>query len=383
MTKKKIVFLTGTRADFGKIKSLINITQGSPDFEVHIFVTGMHLDVSYGFTVEEIYNSGFSNVHEYPNHSEGQSMDGALAKTIIGFSHFIEKVQPDLVVVHGDRVEALAGALVGALNNLLVAHIEGGEVSGTIDESLRHAISKIAQLHLVANDNAKKRLIQLGEDKKSIFVIGSPDVDLMLSKDLPSLSEVKSHYDVSFSSYAIVLFHPVTTEYASISQYAENLVGALVDSSRQYIVIYPNNDLGSAEILLNYKTLADNQNFRLFPSLRFESFLTLLKHSDFIIGNSSAGVREAPYFGVQTVNIGTRQNKRSNSQSIMNVGYGREDISFAIQRVNPKTFNNSNYSEYNFGQGDSSQLFFELLNTKGFWDTNMQKQFQDIDNEKN
>lgn len=134
MNKKKIVFLTGTRADFSKLKSLVSITQKSKNYEVHLFVTGMHLNPLYGATIDEIKKYGFNNIYPFINHESIDSMDRTLAKTIEGFSLFISKIKPDLIVVHGDRVEAMAGAITGSLNNTLVAHIEGGEVSGTIDE---------------------------------------------------------------------------------------------------------------------------------------------------------------------------------------------------------------------------------------------------------
>ncbi|EOI4560595.1 UDP-N-acetylglucosamine 2-epimerase, partial [Campylobacter jejuni] len=133
----------------------------------------------------------------------------ALSSTIDGFSKFIHEIEPDLIVVHGDRVEPLAAAIVGSLNNILVAHIEGGELSGTIDESLRHAISKLAHIHLVNDEIAKKRLIQMGEDEKSIFIIGSPDLELL--NNTISLDEAKKYYDIKFKNYAIAIFHPITT----------------------------------------------------------------------------------------------------------------------------------------------------------------------------
>lgn len=188
LTKKKLIFLTGTRADFGKLKSLIKVTQQSDVFDVHIFVTGMHLDEKYGYTVNEVYKSGFKNIHKFVNHKGVTSMDETLAKTIQGFSKFVKKQKPDLIIVHGDRVEALAGAIVGSLNNFLVAHIEGGEVSGTIDELIRHSVSKLSHVHLVSNPKAKKRLVQMGELKSSVYVIGSPDLDLMNPEFLPTLA---------------------------------------------------------------------------------------------------------------------------------------------------------------------------------------------------
>jgi UDP-N-acetylglucosamine 2-epimerase (hydrolysing) len=204
MEQKKIVFLTGTRADFGKLKSLIEITNSDSSYEVELFVTGMHLQSKYGSTVDEIVKCGYPNIYKFINHTSERSMDQNLAKTIQGFSDFVRESKPHLIVIHGDRVEALAGAIVGSLNNILVAHVEGGEVSGTIDELIRHAVSKMSHTHFVSNAKAKKRLIQMGELEESIFEIGSPDVDVMVSENLPSISEVKNRYDIEFEEYGIV-----------------------------------------------------------------------------------------------------------------------------------------------------------------------------------
>ncbi|MFK8060232.1 MAG: UDP-N-acetylglucosamine 2-epimerase, partial [Polaribacter sp.] len=329
---KKIVFLTGTRADFGKLKSLIKITQDSPNFDVQIFATGMHLDAKYGLTVNEIYKSGFKNIATFQNHVGAEFMDRTLAKTIEGFSEYIADQKPDLIVVHGDRVEALAGAIVGSLNNILVAHIEGGEISGTIDELIRHSVSKLSHLHLVSNDEAKKRLIQMGELESSIYVIGSPDLDLMNPVNLPSLQQVKENYNIDFNEYAIAMYHPVTTEYEKIKEQSTIFVDALLASNKNYVVIFPNNDLGTEEILNEYKRLENNPKFRIFPSLRFEYFLKLLQEANFIIGNSSAGVREAPFYQVLTIDIGSRQNNRSNGNSILNVSHNVSEILSAIHK---------------------------------------------------
>ena len=149
--KKKVVFLTGTRADFGKLKSLISVLQSDSKFIVDVFVTGMHLQKKYGFTVNEIIEAGFKNIFKFKNFVNDPSMEVILANTIKGFSKYIKKNKPDLIVIHGDRVEALAGAIAGAINNVLVSHIEGGEVSGTIDESIRHAVSKFSHIHFTTD----------------------------------------------------------------------------------------------------------------------------------------------------------------------------------------------------------------------------------------
>lgn len=373
---KKIVFLSGTRADFGKIKSLIQILENHNEFEAHVFVTGMHLLEKYGKTIIEVEKCKFSNIYSFENHTDEATMDLTLAKTIEGFSKYIKEVNPDLVVVHGDRVEALAGVIVGSLNNILVAHIEGGEISGTIDELIRHSVSKLSHLHMVSNLDAKRRLLQMGELDSSVFVIGSPDLDLMNPKQLPDIDTVKKYYEILFDTYGVVMFHPVTTEFKTVKEDIKNVVTALIRSNKNYVVIYPNNDLGTTEILEEFKRLENNFRFRIIPSLRFEYFLRLLKEADFIIGNSSAGVREAPYYNVTTINIGSRQNNRVQSESIINTPCSQEKIYKAIMDVElVKNVNNNNFE---FGNGDSNNQFLKLLLSASFWEVNCQKQFQDL-----
>jgi UDP-N-acetylglucosamine 2-epimerase (hydrolysing) len=372
---KKILFLTGTRADFGKIKSLISILESNPEFEVFVFVTGMHLQKEYGYTLIEIERCNFKNVHTFENHTHETTMDLTLAKTIEGLSSYCKEVQPDLILVHGDRVETLAGAIVGSLNNILVAHIEGGELSGTVDELIRHSVSKLSHIHFVSNEEAAKRLVQMGEMKSSIYTIGSPDIDIMFSNDLPTIEVAKAYYQIPFDQFGIVMFHPVTTEANDMKQYAQNFVAALHNDTHNYVVIYPNNDLGSQFIINEYLNLKEHSRFRIFPSLRFEYFLTLLKNSQFIIGNSSAGIREAPYYGIPIINIGTRQQNRAVHADIINVDYDEDSILKALNSIDSHKTQNSNSD---FGEGNSAQLFLESLKNSSIWNVNHQKQFRDL-----
>jgi UDP-N-acetylglucosamine 2-epimerase (hydrolysing) len=371
---KKIVFLTGTRADFGKIKSLIQVLEKKQEFEVFVFVTGMHLQKEYGYTLIEIERCQFKNVHTFENHTHETTMDLTLAKTIEGLSAYVKTINPDLIVVHGDRVETLAGAIVGSLNNILVAHIEGGEVSGTVDELIRHSVSKLSHIHFVSNAEAAKRLEQMGEMKSSIFTIGSPDIDIMFSEELPSLEIAKEYYQIPFTSFAIVMFHPVTTESKEMQHYADDFVATLLADTHNYVVIYPNNDLGSQYIIEGYKKLKENSRFRVFPSLRFEYFLTLLQHSQFIIGNSSAGIREAPYYGIPIINIGTRQQNRAIHSDILNVDYSIKSITAALKKIDQHQVQKT---KTDFGQGNSAQLFLETIKNEDIWNVNHQKQFRD------
>jgi UDP-N-acetylglucosamine 2-epimerase (hydrolysing) len=372
---KKILFLTGTRADFGKLKTLIQTVKDADDFEYLIFATGMHLQQEYGFTVLEIKKSGFKNLKTFENHTSEMTMDLTLAKTIEGLSQYVNEIKPDLLVIHGDRIETLAGAIVGSLNNILVAHIEGGELSGTVDELIRHSVTKLSHIHFVSNKEARRRLVQMGELENSIFTIGSPDMDVMFSANLPTLERVKDYYEIDYEKYAIVMFHPVTTEAESVKKYTEDLVTALLEDDNNYVLIYPNNDMGSSTILQEYKRLAEDSRFRIIPSLRFEYFLQLLKNAEFIIGNSSAGIREAPSYGTPVVNIGTRQNNRSSNSRIINCDYALNEIKLALNEVK-----NSERSipENLYGSGNSAQLFLEKLKMADIWELQHQKQFRDL-----
>lgn len=370
--KRKIVFLTGTRADFGKLKSLIEISR--KNFEVHLFATGMHMDKKYGYTVREIEKCGYDNIFKYINHDATSLMDITLSRTIEGFANYIHLIQPGLIVIHGDRIEALAGATVGALNNILVAHIEGGEISGTVDELIRHSVSKLSHIHFVANEEAKKRLLQMGENECSTYVIGSPDMDAMLSKDLPTIGDVKKNYEIGFNEYAVSMFHPVTTEYENMDEYATNYINALENSPYNYVIIYPNNDKGSEFILNKFKKLDSNAKFRIFPSVRFEAFLVLMKYAKFVIGNSSAGIREAPYYGIPTINVGTRQNGRTTNPFIVHTGYSSNEIINAIAKIGNHTIS----PQFLFGDGKSDEKFLEIISLPQFWETPKQKIFADL-----
>ncbi|WP_167597898.1 UDP-N-acetylglucosamine 2-epimerase [Leeuwenhoekiella sp. ZYFB001] len=372
---KKIAFLTGTRADFGKLKSLIQVVHDSTDFNYGIFATGMHLLEQYGLTVIEIEKAGFQNIERYSNYTSEATMDLTLAKTIEGFSAYVKAFQPDLIIVHGDRVEALAGAIVGSLNNILVGHIEGGELSGTVDELIRHSVSKLSHIHFVSHETAAKRLVQMGELESSIFNIGSADLDVLFSETLPNLKTVKTYYDIPFENYAVVLFHSVTTAHQETATHAGDFVRALLEDDQNYVVIYPNNDLGSSAILKAYSQFDGHPRFRLFPSLRFEYFITLLKNATFLIGNSSAGIHEAPYLGISTVNVGRRQENRDlQTNSIIHVDNAKAAILKGIAsakalKINPKGTKSIK---------TAASGFLEALRTEAFWKIDHQKQFRDL-----
>ena len=375
--KKKIIFITGTRADYGKMKSLMLTLEKKDMFEVYVFVCGMHLLKTFGSTYEEVIKDGYKNIHVAYGLMQSTDTSINLGNTIAYLTGYIDNIMPDMIVVHGDRMDALAGAIVGAFRNILVGHIEGGEISGTIDESIRHAISKFAHAHFVCNEEARERLIQLGEEKSRIYVIGSPDIDIMVSKNLPSLDDAKKRYDIPFDEYGILMYHPVTTEYDTIGLRIKQVVDGILDSNTNYVVIYPNNDLGSEVILNEYGRLSNSGRFRIFPSVRFEHFLVLLKNAKFIIGNSSAGIREASIYGTPAIDVGTRQSGRYNMScgdgGIIHVNDDSREITEAIVNVKESV-----KKENHFGNGDSTGKFLEVISHQDFWNTRIQKQFVDL-----
>lgn len=372
---KTITFITGTRADYGKIKSLIlELQKKKNKFKTNLIITGMHNIRKYGYTIDEINKDKILNCYSFNNQSKNATMDIILANTIKGINKFLLNNHTDLIVVHGDRVESLAGAITGCLNNIKVAHIEGGEISGTVDEILRHSISKLSHLHFVTNKIAKQRLLQMGEKKKNIFSIGSPDVDLILKKNLPNLSKVKRRYNILFGNYAIFIFHPVTTELKKIKYQIQTFLNLIVKSKFNYIILLPNNDLGSKIILEKIFLLKKRKfsNIKILPSMRFEYYLTLLKNSNFIMGNSSSGIMEAPYYGVPTIDFGSRQKNRAKLSSVISLN----DFSKLNNLINKFKQKKHKYKPLRyFGTGNSQKKFLSILNQKRIWSIKNQKQF--------
>ena len=325
---RKILFITGTRADYGKIKSLIQGIEESKDMEAYVFVSGMHLLDTYGSTYREVLKDGYKNVYVAYGLINSGNMSYDLGDVVCQLTGYVQNIRPDMIVIHGDRIDALAGAMVGALNNIRVAHIEGGELSGTIDESIRHAISKFAHVHFVCNEEAKRRLMQLGESEHQIYVIGSPDIDIMLSSHLPTFEEARERYEIPFEKYGILMYHPVTTEYEIIGKHVEELVNAVKESGRNYIVIYPNNDLGSEVI-----------------------------------------------YGIPAIDVGTRQKGRYSteySQNIQHVSEDKDEILQAIEHI--EDFRKQGAL---FGKGNSTKQFLEIVHDKNIWEHGIQKVFID------
>lgn len=370
---RQILFLTGTRADFGKLEPLAAAARDA-DFGVGFFVTGMHMLDRWGLTKNEVHRMTGVAVHEFLNQRPGDPQDIVLAKTVVGFSDYVTEHRPDLIVAHGDRVEALACMLVAATNYIRAAHVEGGEVSGTIDEVFRHCNSKLAFAHFVSSDAAAARVRALGEPPEAIHVIGSPELDFHAQPSGVTLDEVRARYGIAFADYGIAVFHPVTSEAAGMAAQAEALFGAMAESGRSFVVIAPNNDPGSEAIFATLDRLPRDR-FRVLPSMRFAHFSELMKHASVMVGNSSAGVREAPFLGLPSLDVGSRQNGRSDAPSIKTCASG--------DRVAVLGFLTSDWGRAwtrhtGFGTGRAADRFVAVLRDEGFWARGLQKEFRDL-----
>lgn len=369
---KKLLFVTGTRADYGKLEPLA-VAAREAGFKVSFFITGMHLMSRYGETRHEVKRFQNAEFFEFVNQREGDALDFILTKTILGFSDFVHEHRPDLVVIHGDRVEALAASIVCAMRYIPSAHIEGGEVSGTIDESIRHCNSKLCTTHFVSSENARRRVMALGEPSDRIHVIGSPELDVHARPSGVDISEVKTRYEIEFEDYGIVVFHPVTSEVDTIGDQAADLFGTLSRSSKNFVIISPNNDPGTEQIFRVLNTLPRTR-FQVIPSMRFNYFSELMKNARVIVGNSSAVVREAPFLGIPSLNVGTRQMNRAQANSVLHCTAGDDQ--------NILTFLDTYWdlrvdTDGGFGSGSAAQAFSEVICTPDFWDalTRMQKIF--------
>lgn len=369
---KKLVFITGTRADYGKLEplALAALEQG---YEVHFFVTGMHLIERYGLTTIEVARKKEFKRREFHNQNEGDSQDKVLSNTISGFSDYIKKEVPDLVLIHGDRVESLAASLVCSINYIRSVHIEGGEISGTIDEVYRHCNTKLCSAHFVSSLSAQTRVIRLGETPDSVFVLGSPELDTHNRNTGINLDQVRERYDIPWKDFGIAIFHPVTSELDNIQTQAAKFFEVLLESNRNFVTIAPNNDPGSNHIFKIIEELPP-ERFRLIPSMRFLYFSEILRHCKVLVGNSSAGVREAPFFGLPSLDIGTRQNLRNQSASITNAtAFENKKIASFLKDEWGKKYE----QDISLGIGDSSSNFKEILSRSKLWQLPLQKVFFD------
>jgi GDP/UDP-N,N'-diacetylbacillosamine 2-epimerase (hydrolysing) len=359
---RKICYLTGTRADFGLMENALLTIDQHPCLELGVIVTGMHLLSDYGQTWREIESCGLNITAKIPVLLSGRSgaeMATALGEQLIGITRVLQQQQPDILLLLGDRGEMLAGAIAALHLNIHIVHIHGGELSGTIDESFRHAISKIAHYHFVATENSRKRLLRMGEKAENIFVTGAPGLDAILQLELLDRSKLFQQYGLDESKpLLLVLFHPVIQQVSVAARQMEQLMLAVVASEMQSLVLLPNADAGGAAILKVINAYATSEKIETTKHLSRAEFLSFLAYSEVFVGNSSSGIIEAASLATPVVNIGDRQQCRERNANTIDVRPEKNAISAAINdaiKMKGQQWVNI------YGDGNSSPRIADLL----------------------
>ena len=363
--KKKILLVTERRADYTKLRPIIKEISKSKKLEYFLVVTGSHLLKEHGKTINEIKNDGFKITSIFPmfkktTKDNGTEMTRAFGRSIIKLSDIIEKIKPDIVLTGFDIGANFAAAIIGAHTNTVVAHVEGGEVTGTIDESIRHATSKFAHIHFTSNSDATNRLKKMGENPKYIFTVGNTSLDGIKNINKIKNPELSKKYNIDLSKpFLIILQHTVTSEINSIGKIFLKTIQSVKEIDIPSIFIFGNPDAGSKQIA----KLLKNSKIKHYASIPYNDYINLLKHASALVGNSSSGIIEAPFLHIPTVNIGTRQTGRLRSDSIIDVNYNKNEIKNAIMMaINDKKFLKKvkNCQSY-YGKGNSAKKIIRIL----------------------
>lgn len=336
---RKIAVVTGTRAEYGILKPLLEKIKESKDLELKLFVTGLHLLPEFGLTLAEIENDGFkieAKIKMYGKVLKPTYHGRALAEGIKGFSLEFYRTKPDLLVVLGDRFEVLAATLAAISLQLPVAHIHGGDKtdSGHIDESIRHAISRFAHIHFTATKEHAQRLIKMGEESWRIYNVGALGLDSIKTQKLISKSSLSKKLGLNFKKKVVVcIFHPVSLEKEKTGEQMHEIMVAIKDLRIQTAIIYPNNDTGSQAIIKEIENSRELPNIKSFYNLNHLEYISLLKYASVLIGNSSSGIIEAPSLRLPVVNIGSRNVGRDHSNNVIFVHTKKNNIIKAIKKT--------------------------------------------------
>ncbi len=372
MNKRKIAVVITARPSYSRIKTALQAINEHPALELQLIVAASALLERYGSAVNYIVEDGFEIAAKVFNVLEGENLTAAAKTTGIGIlelSTVFDNLKPDIVVTVADRFETMATAIAASYMNIPLAHIQGGEVTGNIDEKVRHAITKLADYHFVASENAKERVVKLGENPDCVYNTGCPSIDLAKevkenSLELPfnpyeKYGGVGAKPDLS-KGYLVVMQHPVTNEYQDSRKHIEATLKAIYELNQPTLWFWPNVDAGAdgtSTGIRAYRETHQLPHVHFFKNMEGRDFLHLLKHSKCLIGNSSVGIRECAYMGVPVVNIGSRQNKRDRGTNVVDVHYDVELIKAAIEERSSCSIVESNV----YGGGDAGLTIANLL----------------------
>jgi len=372
---KKICVVIGSRANYSSIKSAMRAIQAHDELELQLIVGASAVLDRFGAVINLIESDGFvasARVHMLIEGETPATMAKSTGLGLMELPTLFEQMKPDVVLTVGDRFETMATTLAAAYMNIPVAHTMGGEVSGTIDESIRHAVTKFAHIHFPACEGARERIIRLGELPEHVHMVGCPRIDLVADiLDAPEISLESALFDkgvgerLNFDQpFVLVSQHPVTTEYGAGEAQITMTLQAVRDLELPAIVLWPNADAGSDDIARGIRKWRErklDRHMHFFKNLSIETYVRLMRKTACLVGNSSSGIREGAFIGTPVVNIGTRQNARDRGRNVLDVPYGRDEIKAAIARQvghGPYTM------EPIYGDGRAGQRIADILSTE-------------------
>lgn len=366
---RKIAVITGARSEYGLLKSTIQKINENINLKLQLIVTGTHLSEKYGCTISEIEQDGFEIskkifiIDEKKNNICLES--SRLLKEI---NEAFQELKPDLLLILGDRYEIFIAATAAMFMNIPICHISGGEITeGAIDDKMRHSITKISNIHFPGAAEYAENIAKMGEERWRIFNVGDPGIENIKNIKLYEDEEIEEKIGFKVDENTLVVtFHPVTLEINNTEQYIDNLISALKRFDNKIIITYPNSDAGSDIIINKIKQYeAESSNVRVFKSLGIQLYLSVIRKSGVVIGNSSSGIVEAPYFKIPVVNIGNRQKGRLMAKNIINCNYDADEIFKSISRAltdeYKKYVKNETVSLY--GNGNTSEKIVKILET--------------------
>jgi len=386
MKKRKICVVTGTRAEYGLLRWLMDGINKSMKLDLQIVATGMHLSPEFGLTYQEIENDGFKidkKIEMLVSSDSSSAIVKSMGLGMIGFTDALTELNPDIVIVLGDRYEVLAASLAAMFENIPIAHIHGGETTaGAFDEAIRHSITKMSWWHFVATDEYEKRVIQLGENPGRVFNVGGLGVDAIKKTNLLSKDELMIKTGIKFGKKNLLItYHPVTLENKTSQQDFKSLLDVLSEIKDIYLIFtMPNADSDGRIIKKMINDFVFNQSERSisFTSMGSLNYLTTLQYVDGVVGNSSSGLAEAPTFKIGTINIGDRQKGRLKAESIIDCEPTKKSIKLAIDKLYGHKFKKDLHSVQNpYGDGDAIEKIMSILSNKPIPE-DMKKDFYDL-----
>lgn len=373
------MYITGTRADYGLMRNTLKLLNNDDNIQLDIVACGMHLMDEFGLSINEIKKDNFrihkiNSVFEQDNKESMALFIGCLINDLVPV---ISEINPDIILLLGDRGEMLAGAIVASYLQIPIAHVHGGEISSTVDDSTRHAITKLANIHLPATYKSASRIKQMGENPNNIFVVGTPGLDDIISNmDKFDLDYLKDKYDIN-KPLILVLQHPVSLEIDDAPNQIQETLFAVISNDYDVILVYPNADAGGRAMINEIEKFGSS--IKSYKNIPRDDFIGLLSIADILVGNSSSGIIESSSFKLPVINIGTRQEGREHSTNVINVDYNSKEIKEAIEFIETSDFKENLENCINpYGDGTASLNIVKILKNIEISDKLLNKNFYEL-----